>query len=81
MCLFFFGTYANSAGPDQTPQNAASNQDLHCLLTGMSIQNNIKMKSTSDTPPFEDGFVQLIRMDKSIRQIRVKDGNAGFLRI
>ena len=27
-----FGTFANSADPDQTPQNAASDQGLHCLL-------------------------------------------------
>ena len=26
------GTLANSADPDQTPQNAASDQGLHCLL-------------------------------------------------
>ena len=25
-------TLANSADPDQTPQYAASDQDLHCLL-------------------------------------------------
>ena len=25
------GTLTNSADPDQTPQNAASAQDLHCL--------------------------------------------------
>ena len=25
-------TLANSADPDQTPQNAASDQDLHCLI-------------------------------------------------
>ena len=29
----FFGTQANSANPDQTPQNTASHQGLHCLLT------------------------------------------------
>ena len=26
------GTLANSAKPDQTPQNATSDQGLHCLL-------------------------------------------------
>ena len=25
-------------------ENAASNQDVHCLLTGISIQNMIKME-------------------------------------
>ena len=27
------GSYANSADPDQTPHNVASDQGLHCLLT------------------------------------------------
>ena len=27
------GAQANSADPDQPPQNAASDQGLHCLLT------------------------------------------------
>ena len=33
-----FGTSANSAKPDQTPQNAASDQVLHCLLTEVSFK-------------------------------------------
>ena len=45
-----FGTYANSADPDQTPQNAAPDQGLHCLLTGISIQNQIKMKKVHLAP-------------------------------
>ena len=28
-----YGTWANSAEPDQRPQNVASDQVLHCLLT------------------------------------------------
>ena len=47
-------------------QNMASDQGLHCLLTGISIQN----KSTPDTPKFGDGLVKLIRMEKSTGQIR-----------
>ena len=31
--------FANSAGPVQTPQNAASDQGLHCLHTEMSMEN------------------------------------------
>ena len=34
----------------QTPQNAASDQGLHCLLTGISIRNRIKMKKLHPTP-------------------------------
>ena len=36
-------TLANSAGPDQTPHNVASDQGLHCLLTGLSITNRTKV--------------------------------------
>ena len=32
ICKTWTGTLANSADPDQTPQNAASGQGLHCLL-------------------------------------------------
>ena len=53
------------------PQNAASDQGLHCLLTGISIQNKMKTKSTQDTPKFGNGLVQLIRMEKSTGQIWV----------
>ena len=37
------GYFANSADPVQTPQMAASDQGLHCLLIGISMQNTIKM--------------------------------------
>ena len=36
MVSFLWGT-VNSADPDQTPHNAASDLDLHCLLTACSI--------------------------------------------
>ena len=36
------GTLANIADPDQMPHNVASDQGLHCLLTGFSIKNRIK---------------------------------------
>ena len=32
ICKTWTATLANSADPDQTPQNAASDQDLHSLL-------------------------------------------------
>ena len=32
VCKTWTGTFANSADPDHTPQNAASDQGLHCLL-------------------------------------------------
>ena len=36
------GTLANIVDPDQMPHNVASDQGLHCLLTGLSIENRIK---------------------------------------
>ena len=39
-----FWNIANSTDPEQKLQNVASDQGLHCLLTGISIQNRIKMK-------------------------------------
>ena len=32
LCWLNAGTLANSADPDQTPQNAASDQGHHCLF-------------------------------------------------
>ena len=32
ICKTWSGTLANSAEPDQTPEDAASGQGLHCLL-------------------------------------------------
>ena len=38
ICLASFcGTQTNSVAPDQTPQNPASDQRLHCLHTACSI--------------------------------------------
>ena len=36
------GAQANSADPDQTPQNAASDQVLRCLLTEIPFKKLIK---------------------------------------
>ena len=36
------GSQANSADPAQMPHNVASDQSLHCLLTGFSIKNRTK---------------------------------------
>ena len=38
----------NRANPDETPQNAASDQELHSLVTGNYIRNRIKMNKTPD---------------------------------
>ena len=38
LASFFVGHRHISAKPDQTPQNAASDQVLHCLLTEVSFK-------------------------------------------
>ena len=63
---------ANSADPVQKQQNTAFDQGLHCLLTRISVQNKMKWKHLPDTPKTRNGFIQMIRLDKSTNQERVK---------
>ena len=49
--LTHYGWLANSADPDQTPQNAASDQGLHCL---QSVQ------PLSFRPKIENGLLHYI---------------------
>ena len=52
----------NGADPDQTPQNVASDQGSHSLLTGNYIRNRIKM--IQDTwQPLNDKMTSLIAKD------------------
>ena len=46
----FCGTLANSAEPDQTPQNAASDQVFHCLFTECPMKMLLKTKNTTQQP-------------------------------
>ena len=46
--VLFVGHRQTTADPDQTQQNGASDQGLHCLLTECSIKNLVKMK---EVPP------------------------------
>ena len=39
ICKIQTGTLANSADPDQMPQNVASDQDLHCLLKLQEVKS------------------------------------------
>ena len=41
------GSKANSADPDQMPQNVASVQGLQCLLTGFSIKKKKKKNKSN----------------------------------
>ena len=45
--LDFLGYHANSADLVQRLQNAASDQDLHCLHTEISVENTVKMKTST----------------------------------
>ena len=54
----------NSVDPDQMPQNATSDQGLHCLHSGITI------KSTPDTPKVGNGLVQFARVEESTRHKR-----------
>ena len=60
-----FGIYANNADPAQRVQNAVGDQDQHCLLTGISKQNTIEMKTFTRIPKTRNKLVQIIRMDQS----------------
>ena len=65
------GTHAENADPDLMLQNAASDQGLHCLLTGIStkIQN---LKHLPETPHARNGLIQMIKVDKSMSQKKKK---------
>ena len=52
------------------PQNGASDQGLHYLLTEISKENPVK--NVPETPKTRNGLIQVIRMDKSTGQNRVK---------
>ena len=63
------GYYSNSADLVQTLQNATSDQGLHCLLREITIV--IKMLNyPPETSKSGNGFIQVIRMDKSTGQKR-----------
>ena len=57
-------TRENSADPDQMLQIAASDQGLHCLLTGIAKVNTIKEKTLIRHPKAINELIQMIRMDK-----------------
>ena len=62
LASFLRATLTKSADPDQLPQNAASDQGLHCLLAEISIIIFIKMKTIylPATLKAEIGLVQLV---------------------
>ena len=48
--ILFVGHWQTVQKPDQTPQYAASDQVLHCLLIEVSFKIVIKMKKTYRQP-------------------------------
>ena len=52
ICKTWTGTLANSPDPDQTPQNAASDQSPHCLLN----YRKLRIKRNSLTYPYRTIF-------------------------
>ena len=50
MCLKYAGCVANSVDPDQTPQNAASDQGLHCLLSSLWSNIFLRFNHYENTP-------------------------------
>ena len=62
----FLWDIAKSAKPDQTRQNVASDQDLHCLLTEVpfKILNNNKKNTTQH--PYNWKWTRLIDKDGKI---------------
>ena len=50
ICKTWTGTLANSADPDQTPQNAAYDQVLHCFLELQEIKGSIKVLNPCSGP-------------------------------
>ena len=52
LCKTLTGTLANSADPNQTPQSAASDQGLHCLL----ILQEVKERNETALSPFRTIF-------------------------
>ena len=45
------------------PHNVASDQGLHCLLTGFSIKNEYRQQNRPDTPKMTNGLVQHITVE------------------
>ena len=72
-CLTYFtwksvrGSLANSADPDQTSHNVASDQSLYCLLTGFSIKNRIKRQNRPNTFKMTNEIIQHITAEESTR--------------
>ena len=65
------GTYENSAESVQTPQNAASDQDLHFFLRNV-YANTIKVKIFTRNPRTTNGLIRIVRMAKPTGQKRIK---------
>ena len=66
-----FGDICKQSRTVQFPQNVASDPGLHYLLTEIS-PNTVKAKILTRNPKTSNGLIQIIRMDNSTSQKRVK---------
>ena len=53
-------------------QNAASDQNLQCLPTGIYMENTLTVKHSLDTLQTKNELIQMIRTDKCSSQKRIK---------
>ena len=47
------------------PHTVASDEDMHCLLVGISMISTVKVKSSLEIPKTKNGLIQMIRMENS----------------
>ena len=58
-------------GPAQTPHYVASEQGLHCLLTGFSIKIEQKRQNRPDISKMTNGLVQHITESTSMQWVKL----------
>ena len=59
ICKTWTGTLTNSANPDQTPQYAASDQGMHCLLNNRKLRVKFPFRKFSQ-PTLRDNRVSIL---------------------
>ena len=79
ICKTWTGTFeilANSAGPDQTAQNAAPYQSLHCLLRLQEVKGQMKQSCVLVQDYFSTLHSETIH-SPVLSMLRLKVSNAG----
>ena len=67
---YLFGDICKHVRTRPDAANAASDQGLQCLFTGISTEKvvKVKVKKSPETPKTTNGLIQTIRMDQSTGQ-------------